>query len=75
MPDLQWYPRNLNLIINVEDIVVFLNRKVVISPSFSFAYYSRKCASHFRRETTNESKQFKEKTKFISDSYLTKQNF
>ena len=35
------YPRNLNLIKNMEDTVVFLNRKVLISMSFSIALHKQ----------------------------------
>ena len=38
---LQRYPRNLNLIKNMEDTVVFLNRKVLISMSFSIALHKQ----------------------------------
>ena len=38
MPDLQRYPRNLNRIRSVDEIVVFLTRKVFIFVSFSIAY-------------------------------------
>ena len=41
MPDLQLYHRNLNLIKNVEDTVVFLTRKVFISVSFAIALYKQ----------------------------------
>ena len=40
MPDLQRY--RLNLIKNVEDVVVFLSRKVFISLSFSVASLSQR---------------------------------
>ena len=37
MPDLQRYPRNFNLIKNVEETVVFLTQKVFNSDNFSIA--------------------------------------
>ena len=38
MPDLQRYPYHPNLVQNVEDIVVFLTRKVFISVNFSIDF-------------------------------------
>ena len=38
MPDLQRYPCHPNLVQNVEDIVVFLTRKVFISVNFSIDF-------------------------------------
>ena len=71
MLDLQRYPWNLNLIKNVEDVFVFMTRKMFISVSFCIAS-DKKCASHFRRETTNK-KQVKEFTKrVLTERYLTK---
>ena len=41
----------------MEDIVVILGLKVFISVSFSIAFYKKEMrASHFRRETANETK-------------------
>ena len=59
MPDLQQHPSNLNLIKNVEDNIVHLNRIVFISVNLFIASYKKKRASHFSRETVNEVKQFK----------------
>ena len=70
MPDLQWYPWNLNLIKNVEDTVVFLCLILIVSPLFLI---SKKW--DFCRETVNENKQFKITKLWISNSYLTRQGF
>jgi len=54
MLDLQrLYPYNLNLIKNVEDLdtVVFLTRKVFVLIIFQLLLKSKKCVSHFCRET------------------------
>ena len=54
----------------MEDTVVFLTQEVFILVKFPIAYYNRKCASHFRRETANDNKQFKEIKTWISNTYL-----
>ena len=48
---------NIKLIITVEDTVVFLTRKRIIS---RLLLICKKCASHFREEPSNENKLFKE---------------
>ena len=50
------YPSNINLIKNMEDIVVFLTRKVFFF-SLSFSICTFKLESHFRRETANKNMQ------------------
>ena len=61
MPDLQLYPWNIYQIINEKDIVVFLIWKVIISVSFSITSYKQEV----RKETANENKHLKTKTKNI----------
>ena len=68
MPDLQWYPRTIRLIKNVEDTLVFLTRKVFISVSFSIASY-KQYASLSRRETTNETKTLISNFNLIGQSF------
>ena len=55
MSDLQRYPRNINLIKTVEDIVGFLTRNVFITVNFSIVSYRQKVSCS---ETTNENKVF-----------------
>ena len=73
MPDLQWYPRTIHLIKNVEDTLLFLTRKVLISVSFSIAFYKQyiyiQYASLSRRETTNETKTLISNFNFIILSF------
>ena len=49
------------MIKNNDSFHIFLiTQKLFISFNFSTASASKKCASHSRRETANENKQFKE---------------
>ena len=51
MTDLQWYPWNLYLIHNVENIVVFLDLKVFISDNSYMFSCGRNARNFFCRET------------------------
>ena len=53
MPDLQWYPRNHNLIKNVEDIVVFLTRKVFNSDNLAIASCKKEMCKSLSQKTAN----------------------
>ena len=71
MSDLQWYPRNLNLIKNVKNTVVFL-----INYFCEFLLLmNKKSSSNFNRETIKENEQLKETKTLISNSYLIRQSF
>ena len=56
MPDLQLYPGNFNLIKNMEEIFVFLTQCLFLWVSLCsiVVLINKECASHFRREPTNE---------------------
>ena len=54
------FHRNLNLIKNVEDNVVFLTQKSLILLISPLLLISTKCAGYFCREAANEDNQFKE---------------
>ena len=53
MPDLQWYPRNLNLIKNVEDNVVSATQ-VFISVNFSLVPFKQEMRKSLLTETRNK---------------------
>ena len=62
-------PWILYLIQNVEETVVFLNKKFL--RVFPLVFINKECACHchFRREIANENKQFKETYTWIPSSY------
>ena len=70
-----WYPWNLNLIKTGEDIILFRLEKCLILWVSPLLLKKKKCASHFRRGTTNENKQLKETKTWISKTYLIRQRF
>ena len=66
MPGLQRYPGYLNLIKNGEDTAVFRLNKCLFLRVFPLLLIKKEITSHFRIETANESKQFKETKTWIS---------
>ena len=74
MSDSELYPCNRNLIVNVEENVGFLTRKLLNSNISLLLLISKKYASQFRRETANENQNFIGTKTWIYNSYLIKQS-
>ena len=70
MPDLQQYPWNLNLTINVKDSVVFLTQKYLILWVSPLASSQGEMHKSVFRETANENKQFKGTKTFVNRTLL-----
>ena len=75
MFDLQRYPLNLDLIELWKIKSFFLTRKLFNHDIFSVASKRQESVRGFFKETTKESKPFKETKNWKSNSYLIRQSF